>query len=362
MKTNRTIILDRILKALEDNPHLIDHEEVRVAYSDIALNIDDDNLNDLVIINPRQFDWKISNSNYSVRDKIDNQSYDLGILTNIQNEGGVVFVTAALLITYLNGLMKGISDVAVQDQTTKPIIAKFNRVTNSTNLASDGSIGDTTITVTSATGIAIGSYIILFDPTSAKFMFATATSIVGSPVIALDTPLDFAFLTGTFVDVAITDLSTANGSLASPISFGLRGIGAPPGVDLAVDITRLIFKCTCTSAVDLTTFCNFTKLTNGLLLRRRDGDFQNIFNVKDNGELAGIMYDFKVAAATNPQQGVDGFTSRLTFAGQNKIGVVIRLPIGDDLEFLIQDDLLTAQGGETITLLEIVAEGHIVQD
>ena len=170
------------------------------------------------------------------------------------------------------------------------------------------------------------------------------------------------FKSGTFVDVAITDLSTANGSLGSPITFGLRGTGAPPGVDLAVDITRLIFKCTCTSAVDLTTFCNFTRLINGLLLRRRNDIYENIFNVKDNGELAGIMYDFQVAAATNPQQGIDGFTSRLTFGGMTKIGVAIRLPIGDDLEFLVQDDLLTAQSTQTITRLEIVAEGHIVQD
>ena len=137
--------------------------------------------------------------------------------------------------------------------------------------------------------------------------------------------------------------------------------GAPPGVDLDVDITRLIFKCTCTSAVDLTTFANFTRLVNGLVLRRRNAVYENIFNVKDNGELAGIMYDFDVAAATNPQQGIDGFTGRLTFAGSSKIGVAIRLPVGDDLQFLIQDDLLTAQSTETITLFEIVAEGHLVE-
>ncbi|MCK5613023.1 hypothetical protein KAR91_64720 [Candidatus Pacearchaeota archaeon] len=326
-----------------------------------AINIDD-GVNALVVINPRQFDWKPNGVNYEVRDKIDNQSYDLGILSNIQKEDGSGFATAALLIIYLNALMKGVADVAIQDQTTRPIISYFNRVTNSTDLAADGSIGDTTITVTSATGIAVGSYIILFNPTAVKFMFARVTSIAGSPVITLDTPLDFDFLTGTFVDVAVTDLSTANGSLGSPIAFGLRGTGAPPGVDLSVDITRIIFKCTCTSAVDLTTFCNFARLINGLLLRRRNDVYENIFNVKDNGELAGIMYDFQVAAATNPQQGIDGFTSRLTFAGMNKIGVAIRLPIGDDLEFLVQDDLLTAQSTQTITLLEIVAEGHIVQD
>ena len=192
-------------------------------------------------------------------------------------------------------------------------------------------------------------------------MFASVIDISGAPDIVIDTPIDFDFLTGTFVDISVTDLSTANGSLASPITFGLRGTGAPPGVDLDVDITRIIFTCVASSAVDLTTFCNFLSLTNGLVLRRRNDVQENIFNVKDNGEIAGIMYDFNVSTATNPAQGEDGFVSRLTFAGSSKIGVAIRLPVGDDLELLVQDDLVTAQGGETITLLEVVAEGHIVE-
>ena len=274
------------------------------------------------------------------------------------DENSVAYGDSFLDVT--NGYDGGV-DVNIQDQTTRPIIAKFNRVTNSTTLASDATLEDTTITVTSATGIAVGSYIILFNPTDVKFAFATATDISGAPDIVIDTPLDFAFPSGTFVDVAVTDLSTANGSLASPVTFGLRGTGAPPGVDLDVDMTRVIFKLTCTSAVDLTTFGNFTRLVNGLVLRRRNGDYENIFNVKDNGEIAGIMFDFEVAAATNPQQGIDGFTGRLTFAGPSKIGVAIRLPIGDDLQFLVQDDLLTAQSTQTITLFEIVAEGHIVE-
>jgi len=68
------------------------------------------------------------------------------------------------------------------------------------------------------------------------------------------------------------------------------------------------------------------------------------------------MYDWTPYAALNPVQGIDGFVARLTFAGQNKVGVAIRLPIGQDLEVLVQDDL------EAITKLEIVAEGHIVDE
>ena len=274
------------------------------------------------------------------------------------DENSVAYGDSFLDIT--DGYDRGV-DVNIQDQTTRPIIAKFNRVTNSTTLASDASLEDTTIAVTSATGISVGSYIILFNPIEVKFAFATVTSIAGSPTITLDTPLDFAFPSGTFVDVAVTDISTAIGTLGSPVVFGLRGTGAPPGVDLDVDITRIIFTCVANSPVNLIKFCNLARLVNGLVLRRRNDVYENIFNIKDNGEIAGIMFDFNVSVATNPSQGIDGFVSRLTFAGSSKIGVAIRLPIGDDLEVLTQDDLNTAQSGDSITLLEMVAEGHIVE-
>ena len=41
-------------------------------------------------------------------------------------------------------------------------------------------------------------------------------------------------------------------------------------------------------------------------------------------------------------------------SGQQNIGVVQRLSVGEDLELIIQDNLTT------ITKLEVVAEGHIV--
>lgn len=273
------------------------------------------------------------------------------------------------LANELNLNFKGSADVFVQDQTTQPVIAKFNRVTNSTTLAISASKGDTSITLTSGAGLVApsgnipGSYIILFNSTTELFMFAHVTDITGSPTVVLDTPLDSDFDDTTFVDIGITNLSSLDGTLGAPIIYGLRGVGAPPGVDVTVDITRLILKCITNTAIDLTTFGDLDRLTNGLVLRRRNGTTQNIFNVKDNGEINGIMFDFVTAAATNPQQGIDGFTSRLTFAGANKVGVAIRLPIGDDLELLVQDALATIQAtNRQILLFEIVAEGHLVQN
>jgi hypothetical protein len=243
--------------------------------------------------------------------------------------------------------------VTKQDQHTPVMIAKFNQVQASTTLTVQAVIDAYTITVASGTGLVNGRYIILFHPASERYSVFTVVSFAGL-VVTLDTPIDFAYPVGTFVDIAITNMNV-NGS-GTPEFFGLRGTGAPPGIDISVDITRILFHCLTDTAVDLSKFADLTKLTRGLVMRARNGDKRNIFNVKSNGEIAGIMLDWIPYAKTNPVQGVDGFTARLTFNGDDKMGVTQRLPIGEDLEVIIQDDLTD------IVLLEIVAEGHIVQD
>lgn len=237
-----------------------------------------------------------------------------------------------------------------ENSTEDAIIINFNQVTNSTTLNGAVSIEDRTITVTSATGISIGSYIILFDPASLRFSTFFVTAVNGL-IITLDTPLDFAYPNGTFVDVAITDLSV-NG-LVTPQIFGIRGSGAPPGIELTFHVTRLIFAMICDSAVDLSLFGNIARLTNGMVCRTKNTRYKNLFNLKDNADIAGIMYDWTPYVASNPAQSVDGFASRLTFSGPEKIGVAIELPIGEDLQIIIQDDLTD------ITTFKIIAEGHL---
>lgn len=239
-------------------------------------------------------------------------------------------------------------DVISKDQTTDMIIVNFNQVHNSTTLNGAVDIEDRTIIVTSATGIVEGSYLILFDPASVRFSTFTVIG-VASTTITLDSPIDFAYPDGTFVDVAITEMSV-DGS-GTPEVFGLRGVGAPPGIELTLDVTRIIFEMTTDSAVSLELFGDIAALTRGLLVRSRNGRVKNLFNVKSNGEIAGIMFDWQPFASTNPVQGIDGFVSRLTFT---RLGVVTRLPIGEDLEVWVQDNLLG------ITSFKMIAEGHIV--
>jgi hypothetical protein len=251
----------------------------------------------------------------------------------------------------MDGIHSGV-DVNIQDQTTDVIIQKFNQVHNSTTLNGAVAIEEEEIIVTDATGIVAGSHLILFDPASVRFSTFIALTPSGT-TIPLDRPLDFAYPDGTFVDVAITNMAV-DGSVTTQV-FGLRGTGAPPGVDLDVDITRIIITMLTTNPVAYDLFGDLPALTKGVTVRVRNGKYFNIVNFKTNGELAGAMYDLTSAEAVNPNQGQNGYIGRMTFAGTNKMGVAIRLPIGEDLEILIQDNL------SLIEKFEVVAEGHIVE-
>lgn len=253
--------------------------------------------------------------------------------------------TGAVLTLEPNGSLP----VTVQDQTTPSVFILFNQVEVTTTLAVAAVVDDMSITVASAVGINVGSYIGLFNTTTDRFYVGTVVALPGGNVLDMDTPIDSSFEIGDVVGSGINNLAV-DGTITQ--TFTVRG--ADPGIDVTVDITRIIFQCITDTAVDLSKFGDIVGgLVNGLVLRRVDGTTQNIFNVKTNGDIANIMYDWQPFAADNPVQGVDGFSARLTFAGQSKIGVALRLGPGEDLEFLVQDDLTQ------IATLKIMAEGHV---
>ena len=244
-----------------------------------------------------------------------------------------------------------------QDKVSPTVIAKFNQVLNSTETVGAVAIGDYQVELDDVSNVAVGSYLVFFNPASVRFMTATVIGIGSSPVFDIDSPFDFAYPSGSFCDVTNTNMNV-DGS-GTPVVFGLRGVGSPPGIALTAHITRIIISGICTSAVDLSKFVNFAKLLRGIVIRKRDGAYTNILNIKSNREMAGIMFDWNGFDADNPVQGVDGFVARITFAGRNKIGAAKKIALGEDIEVLIQDDLETAQSTETITELEMVAEGYI---
>jgi hypothetical protein len=244
-------------------------------------------------------------------------------------------------------------DVNIQDQTTPTLISPFNKVDNITTNTVATALDDRTITVADTTGFVDGTFVTITSPTDNRY---TVVRQLGAPVgnvITVDTPLDHAYSIGEQVSGGTFHMNV-DGSV-TPVIYSVR---APdPGVPVKIDITRLMFHCLTDSACDLSMFGDIAGgLVNGVVVRKVDGTYNNIFNVKTNGEMSGIMYDFIIHQATNPTQGQDGFCGRLTFGGQSKMGVVIRLEPGEDLQCIIQDDL------SSLTSFFIIAEGHVVQD
>lgn len=234
-------------------------------------------------------------------------------------------------------------------QHTDAIIEKFNNVTNQTTLTAEATRDTKIISLASVFGVSAGSHLILFSTVTNKFMSAMAVSISVLDV-TLDRPLDSTFPSGANVDIAITNMNV-NGS-SSSIVFGLRGTGMAPGIEKTVEITRIVIMCQTTGVGDLSEFGDIAALTNGLLMRNRNEIWKNVFNVKTNGEIVGIGFDFTPYEATIPVQGINGFGARITFGGSEKMGTVFELPVGQDVEFLVQDDLTT------LIKLEITAEGR----
>lgn len=239
-------------------------------------------------------------------------------------------------------------DVNVQDPTSPPIIVKFKKEISRTTSGVDTVLESNEITVVSNANFAVDRYVTIFDNILEKFYVGEVVNVVGN-LITLDTPFEHVFPSGSTVIISNTHMNV-DGSAVKQV-FGVRSVGT---VDVSFDITRILITGLTSSPGDYASFGNLAKLNFGIVLRRVNGINQTIFNAKSNGELANIMFDFEIFDAA--KQGVDGFKGRLTFAGQSKLGVAVRLNPGDNLELVVQDNL------SGLDNLELIAEGHLTVD
>jgi hypothetical protein len=265
----------------------------------------------------------------------------------------------ATIIGDEDGDIVGVTDdnlhVMLSDQTTPPLIVNMSSTSNTTTLTVATSIGDSTITVAAATGLVDGAMITIADPVSGRYYLGHQVGAIAGLVVTVDTPLDYAYpIASAEVSIGSHNLNVS-GTIATPKIFSVRA-GEQSDVPTTIDVTRIIITCVDTTPISMSGFCGGAALTNGLVLRSVDGTTQNIFNIKTNQDLMNLAYDFTPQLVAGNPPGYDGFVSRLTFAGQNKMGVAIRLGPGEDLEMIIQDDLTG------LTSLFVIAEGHVVID
>ena len=248
----------------------------------------------------------------------------------------------------VEGSNNGSLDVIIGDQTTRPLILYFSRLNGVSTLQNDALATWRDVNVTDVTNFNSGDYIVIQMNDSLDFDIGEQVGSAVGNTINIDTPLGFDWSAGNSI-VSLDRDMVVDGSV-NPVVFTIQG---PNVANESFDITRLIFEITCVDPPEWSEFCDLPKLTNGLVLRKTDGVYWSIFNIKDNSELANLMYDLSFYDQTRPQ-GVNGVLGRLTFAGQNKIGVAIRLSKGERLDLIVQDDLTG------LVSFRVIAEGHIV--
>ncbi len=215
-----------------------------------------------------------------------------------------------------------------------------------------------TVDVASAAGCTIGDYFGVFNadnPADNRAYFGTILGISlgggagGSDRITLDTPLDFEFVTGNTAACFTRELNV-DGS-TTPQIFSIQ-VGE--NATQSIKITRFMISMYTGGAPTLGEFGDQDSLTKGMVLRRVDGVINNIWNVKNNGELANITFDFDIYTAAG--QGQDGAKWRNTYGGEDKHDGPIILHPGDSLQLIIQDAEPAA-----IQQFRVIGEGRYLE-
>lgn len=238
-----------------------------------------------------------------------------------------------------------------------PTILYFTQaIGDEVNMTVDAAIDDRTVTVDDTTNFTDGTYVGVFSGESGenRFYFGTQVGAPAAGVVTLDTPLDFAFETGDLVQAFTRDMGV-DGS-GDPEIFEVRG---PAAGDLQLEITRIMFSFVTDSPVSLSEFGDIPALALGLVLRKRDGIYQNILNAKTNAEIQQICFDYDPHSALNPAQGQDGAAFRMSFGGPDKMDCIVPLLAAESLEAIIQDDLRLI--GTATSQFRMIAEGNLIE-
>jgi len=239
-----------------------------------------------------------------------------------------------------------VAGVSIKNACSEIVDFYFCSELASTTIANNTAVDDITVVVTSATGIASLQCINISQ--FGHTYQALIKTVVGT-TLTLSAPLDRAFTAGSIVKCG-----SYNMNLDGSVTKQYFNIAPPAGVKW--DICRIIVGIVDNVEMDDAKFGGIPALPNGVILRKKNGVYQNIFQVSDNSGWRERCFD--VAYADKAPNGSFGFGCRRSFNGMDKNGVVIRLDgdKNDKLQFINQDDLTG------LTKFACVAQGHVVEE
>lgn len=240
--------------------------------------------------------------------------------------------------------------VEIQDQSTPPVDVLFSQEVDDFTLASNtGESGKDinelifTFDVVAGHTLVIGSEILLLDPIGDR-QFQAEVIDVDVNEITVDRPIDHDFPVTSLAKKINTDMSIDGSSTA--VKFVVGG-GVVP-----IDYTRIILTIVDDGSMDDSKFGGINALAKGVVFRIVNSYQKTIFNWKTNGDIKQFAFDGTYQDGVIGPTGENSFSSRITFNGQDKHGVVLRIGTGDELQIIIQDDL------SALSSFKISAMGH----
>lgn len=243
--------------------------------------------------------------------------------------------------------------VNIQDQTTRPFAIRVNQILNSSyTLAESPTVNSYNVTLTDALTVSVGDYISFLEQNGMPQLLFGEVLAKDLNVLTLDTPVPYAYIPQN------TTIFTYDSSLIIDGSTDTQTFSITNFFEEAVDITRILLQCSDDVEPDDGKFCGDDELIRGLVFRKKklNGNYINYWNVKNNGDLAALAYDVSFTDSGKPPEGIYSVRTRLTYGGQSKHGVVIRLEPNESIELLVQDDLTG------ITSADLMVEGHFIQN
>jgi len=242
-------------------------------------------------------------------------------------------------------------DACIQDQHSPPIDNLFAEELDSFTLSAD-TIAATPVTLpnqfvaTTGHGIIITDEIFLLDVLKNRSFYAIVIDVAGD-AITIDRSLDLSYSAASTLGRIVNTNMAVDGSVTPRIFSARAGI-------IELDITRVIITMLSSSSMDDSRFGSLVALSNGLSFRLLNSFKKTIFNFKSNQEIKQFCYD--VDYSDKAPSGQFGLSARITFAGQDKHGVTLRIGQDDYLQWIIQDNL------EGLDALRIALMGHEVTD
>lgn len=245
-------------------------------------------------------------------------------------------------------------DVNVQDQSTEVISVYLGQFLSDITVLNNTAKDDETINI-ETTGITplVGDFLCLQEKGRiTQEEITTVTPIAGNQyTVGVSIPLDYSYTTESGCQLLDVDMNK-DGSI-TPVEFRVL-----PKAGTKWDITRMITSMVLSSQGDDGLFGNIIELPKGVFFRKEDSDeSNNLFNAKINSDFAVEGYDITYPTRSGGG-GSHGMRSRITWGGQNKQGVVIRLDgdTSDSFTTVVRDDLTG------LNRFRVKIQGHVVED